>query len=113
MSADEATRTLLEDKRAQLEADIAKVTEPPDGSSGISFGKRVGEGTSYAVERLVQVGIHDQMQAQLADVVRAVAKLDEGTYGTCDGCGSKIAEARLENHPWATLCVTCASEKGR
>jgi DnaK suppressor protein len=38
-------------------------------------------------------------------VVRALEKLDEGTYGSCDVCGRPIPEGRLEALPWAVLCV--------
>jgi hypothetical protein len=44
------------------------MSAPPENSGGISFGKRVGEGTSMAVDRMEQVAAHDQMQAQLVDV---------------------------------------------
>lgn len=104
-------RAVLEAKRAQLLADMERMTAPPEDASNISFGKRVGEGTSYAVERLVQVELHDQMQVVLADVTRALAKLDDGTYGICDACGGGIAPARSEGLPWATLCVSCAAKR--
>jgi DnaK suppressor protein len=76
--------------------------------AAVSFGKRVGEGTSQAVERIAQVDVAKQLDAKLRDVERALAKLDEGTYGICDVCGSPIAEERLEAIPWAVLCVGCA-----
>ncbi|MGH2786412.1 MAG: TraR/DksA family transcriptional regulator [Actinomycetota bacterium] len=103
--------TVLEDKRARLEAELARMSAPPESSSGISFGKRVGEGTSMAVERMEQVAAHDQMQAQLADVQRALAKLAEDSYGSCDGCGRAILPERLEILPWAVLCIKCAGRR--
>jgi RNA polymerase-binding transcription factor DksA len=45
----------------------------------------------------------------LEDVDRALAKLEEGTYGLCDRCGLAIPEARLEARPSSVLCVGCAS----
>jgi DnaK suppressor protein len=101
----------LEDKRAELEAELAQMSATPGESGGISFGKRVGEGTSIAVERLVQVAAHEQLQVVLADVHRALAKLDEGSYGRCDRCNASIPSDRLEILPWASLCVRCASER--
>ena len=47
----------------------------------------------------------------MADVDRALAKVDEGTYGTCDVCGDPIPEGRLEALPWATRCVKDASRR--
>jgi DnaK suppressor protein len=101
----------LEDKRAELEAELAQMSASPSESGGISFGKRVGEGTSMAVERLAQVAAHEQLQAVLADVHRALAKLDEGSYGECDRCSASIPSERLEILPWAGLCVRCASRR--
>ncbi len=101
-------RRLLLDKRADLLARMAGISAAPTDSGGISFGKRVGDGTSIAVERLTQVAAHEQMLDQLAEVDRALTKLDEGTYGTCDSCGAEIPEGRLEVHPWAIRCVACA-----
>jgi DnaK suppressor protein len=101
----------LEDKRAELEAELAQMSASPSESGGISFGKRVGEGTSVAVERLAQVAAHEQLQAVLADVHRALAKLDGGSYGECDRCSASIPSERLEILPWAGLCVRCASQR--
>lgn len=99
----------LEHKRAQLETELARMSAPPEEQTGISFGKRVGEGTSIAVERVVQVEAHGQLRALLADVRRALAKISEGSYGSCDDCGTDIPPERLEIRPWAVLCVACAS----
>ena len=101
----------LENKRTELEAELAQMSAMPGETGGISFGKRVGEGTSIAVERLVQVAAHEQLQAVLADVHRALAKLGEGSYGKCDRCNASIPSERLEILPWASLCVRCASER--
>jgi DnaK suppressor protein len=102
---------VLEDKRDRLEAELARMSAPPESSGGISFGKRVGEGTSMAVDRMEQVAAYDKLQAQLADVKRALAKVGEGSYGACDRCGADIAPERLETLPWAVLCISCASRR--
>lgn len=100
---------VLADKRAELEAELAALTEPVADQGGISFGKRVGEGTNIAVERLSQVAAHDRLQATLAQVRRAQARLADATYGSCEECGKSIAAERLEALPWALLCMTCAA----
>ena len=102
---------LLAARRAELEAELARLSAPVDDQGGISFGKRVGDGTSMAVERITQVAAHERLQDSLADVLRAQAKLDEGSYGTCDVCGRPIAPGRLEALPSATRCVEDAARR--
>lgn len=104
-------RTHLLEKKTELEDEMADLTALPGDRGEISFGKRVGEGTSMAVDRLSQVAIHDKLQLTMADVERALAKIDEGTYGTCDACGAPIGEERLEALPWATLCIKDSAKR--
>jgi DnaK suppressor protein len=104
-----AVRADLEARRAGLESELAALTEAPrDPLGAVSFGKRVGEGTSQAVERLAQTSAAKALWAKLQDVVRALGKLDDGTYGRCDACGAPIEPDRLEAIPWATRCVADA-----
>jgi RNA polymerase-binding transcription factor DksA len=103
-------RAELEARLAEVEAELTQIALPAEDTGGISFGKRVGDGTSVAVERLAQVAVHDGIGALRNEIVRALAKLDEGTYGFCDRCGGPIPQGRLEARPWATHCVTCPSD---
>jgi DnaK suppressor protein len=103
--------TALAAKRAELESELQALSHEEGDRGDISFGKRVGDGTSIAVERLAQVAAHDRLQEMLADVRRAEAKLAAGSYGTCDACSRPIAAERLEALPWATLCIDCASAR--
>ena len=103
-----AVERSLRERRAELEARLAALTRAPERGSGISFGKRVGDGTTEAVSRLNDVGVADSLNASVERVERALAKLDDGTYGTCDVCGQDIATPRLEAHPESVVCVNCA-----
>ena len=103
-------RPILERERDELRAQVAELTSAPrDPMAALSFGKRVGEGTSQAVERIAQVDVHRRLDAKLTDVERALEKLDDGTYGTCDACGEPIPPERLDAMPWATRCVRDAA----
>lgn len=105
-----AVRAALEARRAQLVEEIDGLTaRPREPMPAVSFGKRVGDGTNEAVDRLNSVGAALGLAAMLEDVERALVKLNEGTYGTCDSCGSSIAAERLEARPWSVLCVACAA----
>lgn len=98
-------RETLQAKEADIVEQMATLTEPIQDQGSISFGKRVGDGTAMAVDRLTAVGAHDNLQGILDQVRRAVAKLDEGSYGRCDECGEQIPPGRLEVRPWSTRCL--------
>jgi DnaK suppressor protein len=101
---------VLEDRRRELQGELARLTAPPtDAGVNLSFGKRIGDGTTEAVERLSTTAVARSIAAGLRDVERALAKVDEGTYGACDECGKHIGQERLEAIPWATVCISCAA----
>ena len=105
----EETRDLLIARRAELDAELSRLTAPPTETAAVSFGKRVGDGTTEAVERLSTTATARSIAASVEEIDRALDKLQAGTYGVCDGCGARIPEIRLEFRPAATLCVDCAS----
>jgi DnaK suppressor protein len=98
---------VLAARRALLEEQLEGLRQPPEPGS-IGFGKRVGEGTSHAVERITAVSAEEKLQTMLTEVKRAQEKLADGTYGRCDECGVEIALERLEARPWSTRCVSHA-----
>lgn len=102
---EQQVREQLAAKEAELAEQMARLTRPEQDQGAISFGKRVGDGTAMAVDRLTAVGAHDNLQEILDQVHRAQAKLDEGSYGRCDECGEPIAEGRLEVRSWSTHCL--------
>ena len=103
----EIERTLRA-RRAELTGRIDGLAKAPERGSGISFGKRVGDGTAEAVSRLNEIGVGNNLVAGVDRIDRALAKLDEGSYGTCDSCGEEIPPARLRVAPESTRCIDCA-----
>lgn len=75
---------------------------------GFGFGKRVGDTTSIAVERISEVAAAGLLQSSLDQVGRAEKALQQGTYGTCENCGGPVGAARQKARPEATRCVACA-----
>ena len=65
---------------------------------------------SETFEREKDFSILEQVEAELADVDRALRRLDDGTYGTCEACGHPIGDDRLEAMPAARFCVSHQSE---
>jgi DnaK suppressor protein len=102
--------------RARLEAEKKRLLEElgqlkgPDSTAerreGSPFGKREEEATE-SMELEKRLVLENRLQNVLAEVERALAKLDAGTYGVCDICGSTIDPARMDALPQAILCLNC------
>jgi DnaK suppressor protein len=106
----EIERALREHKR-ELDEHLAALAKPPERGALLGFGKRIGDGTTEAISRITEVGVGASLEVSLERVNRALAKLDDGTYGICDSCGKPIAPARLEAAPESVLCIDCASNR--
>ena len=102
----------LRARHDELEERLAALARPPERGSQVGFGKRIGDGTTEAVSRLTDVGVGGSLELSEARVARALAKLAEGSYGVCDGCGEPIAPARLAAAPESVLCIECARRAG-
>ncbi len=100
-------------KADELRAQIARLTAPAPDQGTIGFGKRIGDGTTQAIQQLADAGAAALLQSTLDQVVRAQAKLADGTWGACDGCGGAIDPDRLDLRPWSTTCVACADRSSR
>ncbi|MEA2306317.1 MAG: DnaK suppressor protein [Solirubrobacteraceae bacterium] len=109
----DAVRRELEARRDRTRERVAALAQRPERGSGLGFGKRIGDGTLEAVSRLTDIGVGGSLEHALARTERALAKLDEGTYGTCDACGEPIAPARLRAMPDGVLCLACAAAERR
>jgi DnaK suppressor protein len=48
-----------------------------------------------------------------AQFEHALTRLEEGTYGFCEGCSAPIPVERLEIFPSATSCVACKQTRER
>ncbi|HEX4484211.1 MAG TPA: TraR/DksA C4-type zinc finger protein [Solirubrobacteraceae bacterium] len=102
-------RKILQARRDQTSERVARFAQRPELGSAQGFGKRIGDGTTEAISRLTEIGVGQSLESTLARTERALSKLDEGTYGTCDGCGQPIAEKRLQAMPDSVMCVACAA----
>ena len=106
-------RATLEAERAAVEARLAGFTATPERGTAQGFGKRIGDGTVEAISRLTEIGVGTSLEIDLERTERALAKLDEGTYGLCDACGKPIAPKRLQAMPNVVLCIECAAAQPR
>lgn len=67
------------------------------------------EGATIAFERSQIGALTRQVRHHLAELEAAGLRLEAGTYGVCERCGSPIGDARLDALPAARTCIRCAS----
>ncbi len=108
-----ASDTLLSTLRAQLEGERDQLRRQlaelgGDAGAGLTFDENFADSGQVAAEQGETKVLINQLQDSLNDVQRALAKLDAGTYGVCERCGSEIGDARLEAMPGTRWCITCA-----
>ena len=106
-------RAALEEHRRQTQDRVAGLARRPELGSAQGFGKRIGDGTTEAISRLTDIGVGRSLESTLARTERALAKLDEGSYGTCDACGGPIPVQRLRAMPDSVRCLECAAVERR
>jgi DnaK suppressor protein len=64
-------------------------------------------------EREHEIALTHNARELLVQSEHALARIDDGTYGTCESCGEPIGKARLQAFHRATLCVTCKQREER
>jgi DnaK suppressor protein len=104
-------RAFLEKEKKRIQEELAQLTssgEHPmdERREGSPFGKREEEATE-SMEFEKRLAIEERLKSLLTEVDRALQKMDQGTYGTCDICNTKIDPARLEALPQAIMCLNC------
>jgi DnaK suppressor protein len=65
------------------------------------------EGATLAFERQHVAALADAAREDLAEIQAALARLADGSYGTCQACGAQISPGRLAARPAARTCVGC------
>ena len=108
-----AVRERLSQELTATDAQLAGMTRPVERGAAQGFGKRIGDGTVEAVSRLTDIGVGRSVETKRMKIQRALEKLDEGSYGICDGCGQPIMAARLRAMPASVVCVPCADRGPR
>ncbi|SEQ60830.1 TraR/DksA C4-type zinc finger protein [Arthrobacter sp. OV608] len=110
----ERFRILLEEERARkvallpaLRADIVSANSARQDSNVDD--EHDPEGSTIAFELSQASALLKQSSAGLDQVDAALARIADGTYGTCAVCGEAIAEGRLEARPWTPFCIRHAS----
>ncbi len=62
---------------------------------------------TVTVDREMDYSLEENSAHVLTEIDAALARIADGSYGSCSRCGKPIGEERLEAMPYATLCIEC------
>jgi RNA polymerase-binding protein DksA len=107
----------LDGFRAALELDIVRLREELHmgevdmadllADSGEGGGDDQADAGSKTLEREQEMSVTANARDLLDQSTHALRRLEAGTYGICESCGTVIPAARLRAFPRATLCIAC------
>lgn len=117
------TETELKKVRRQLQEEIAGLAaDITEAESAIAerlsdavgdAGDDPADAGAKTFQRERELALTQNARELLALSERALARMDDGTFGVCESCGQPIGKARLQAFPRATLCVTCKQREER
>src|SRR3954471_19436582 len=117
MEQDDARERLVEERdrlqqvRAGFDAEHLHDESEDESTSELShLAQHSADVGTETFEREKDFSILEQVEAELADVDRALHRLDDGTYGTCEACRAPIGDERLAAQPAARFCIAHQAE---
>ena len=93
----------------KAESDIADRLSDAVGDAGDDQ----ADAGAKTLEREQELALTHNARELLAQSDRALSRIDDGSYGSCESCGEPIGKARLQAFPRATLCVACKQREER
>ena len=113
----------LAEVRKELEAEAAGLREDiftAESEIAARLGDAVGDAGDDSADagaktfqREHELALTQNARELLAQIERALARIEDGSYGVCESCGEPIGKARLQAFPRAVLCVSCKQREER
>lgn len=114
----EEFKRLLLRRRAQLSGEVEKMAEETlrhnrqDAAGDLSsMPIHMADIASDNFEKELNLDFIQMESAEVRDMDEALARIEQGTFGTCESCDKPIPKARLRAVPHARLCIGCKREE--
>ena len=72
-----------------------------------------GDLATITLDREIDYTLEENEERVITAIDAALQRIEDGTYGICQGCGQPIAAERLEAVPWTTQCIECKRKEER
>jgi DnaK suppressor protein len=107
-------RKRLEEMREELDRSIAVLQgERPAPLAGTGYPQDSADAGSTLSETDRTEAILHSARSQRDEVLAALTRIEENTYGRCVDCGADIPDGRLDARPDASRCVGCQAKRAR
>lgn len=106
-------KSSLEAERQRLSSELSEFAKPDVSdadnykSDFPKYGDDEDENAAEVADYSDRLSLEHVLEKQLRDVNKALSRIDDGTYGTCQHCGKPIEEQRLLVRPTSSSCVDC------
>jgi DnaK suppressor protein len=100
----EAERKDLQDQLDELEESTFSAAQS-DLTGEMGFDEEYADAGTATFEREKDLSLVNNLRDLMERIDKALAKIDDGTYGLCDRCGKPIEKLRLKALPYANLCL--------
>ncbi|HEU4464306.1 MAG TPA: TraR/DksA C4-type zinc finger protein [Gemmatimonadota bacterium] len=106
-------------EQAELQEQLTTIEEQSFAASQselsgeVSFDEENADAGTFTFERERDLSIENNVRDLMRKIERALARMDEGTYGICSRCGKPIEKARLKVLPYVDLCIKDAQAQTR
>ncbi|PID78769.1 molecular chaperone DnaK [bacterium DOLJORAL78_65_58] len=111
-------RNMLLEEKERVSASLArheKIIAHTDDQSGLETGKahsnHMADQGSDEFQYETTIKFAKKEGRHLYNIEEALTRIEDGTYGKCQGCGGNIALPRLKSLPFARLCIECKEKE--
>jgi RNA polymerase-binding protein DksA len=107
-------KKLLLERRQVLVGDLGHLEDnalkrTKDNAATLDISNFADLGTDN-FEQDFTIGLIENSEEVVREIDAALVRIDQGTYGVCEGSGCDIGKTRLKAIPWARLCINCQRE---
>ncbi|HWC72170.1 MAG TPA: TraR/DksA C4-type zinc finger protein [Actinomycetota bacterium] len=109
----------LQEEREELQEQLTTIAEEAFAATQSELAGDVGlddesaDAGTATFEREKDLSIENNVRDLLAKIDRALKRIDDGNYGTCERCGKPIEKARIKALPYVDLCIKDAQAQSR
>jgi DnaK suppressor protein len=103
-------KKLLEESRVNILANARKTMEEESNFDTDDLPDEIDQASSELVQSM-SFRLRDREKFLLKKIDKALARIEDGSFGMCERCEEPISAKRLEARPVTTLCIRCKEEQ--